>query len=904
MDAVEATPRAVLDDTSWHTLPGVEAARRLRVNRLAGLSAAEAETRLAEFGPNRIAPAAAESRSAAFARAYADAGQLVLLAAAITAVSLGELATGLVLVALTVVNAALGVRQDGPPGAPVEALCGMLPATARARRDGGPVEIPAERLVLGDIVDVRTGDVVPADGRLLDSAALDVDETGFTGANGPTRKGLDLIDDPDAPLGDRTDMLYATARVVRGSARYVITATGMATEAGRIAQLLSVPERPGKRRAGLPQSLAHGMLRLAGVALALLVVVGVARGDTAEAVLASAVAFAVAAVPSGLPAAVSALLARGTALLGGAGTLVRRPRAAELLGLASALHVHQAETLTLGEPTAVEVAVLGRRWSISGRGYCAAGRITHPAGAGVSLEPLLLPLVLASDATVADGELAGDPVEGALVVLAEKGGIDVSGTRELHPRLAALPFDAAYGLMASFHRLTDEAGRDVVRCFVRGAPDQMLVRGAAVLGSDMQPVTLDEDLRGRYVAEIARLTALGLRVVATGRRDVRAAAFDPQAELLPLVDRLTLLALVGILDPPRPDAAAAIARARDAGIQVRIVTADHVPAARATARRLGVDGRVATGAELTATPGGPLDDIGVVAEVTPVDRLPLVEALRAAGHVVLVTASGMGDAPALRAADVGIATGTNGGVASEVAAMTVEDGGLPAIVRGVEYGRAIHDGLVECLRFHVRVTAGLLLTFLGAGVLDIAGGQAFSPLQTLYLTFTTLLVQSVALGAAGRPALPRAGGGLLPSRRTAGWIAIGGAVQAAVTLGVMAMAERADDIATARTMGLVTFSVSVVLASYAAHRERGLPPGGGALAEHGFAIACALSFAAILAGAQTGVMQKMIGTVALDFVQWLLCLGAAGAIAALDVRVGISRRARGTSPGSPHDLLP
>jgi Ca2+-transporting ATPase len=885
MAAVEATPRAaraLLDGTAWHTLPGIEATRRLRVNRLAGLSAAEAETRLAELGPNRIAAEAAEPRWAAFWRAYGDAWQLVLLAAAIAALALGELATGLVLVALTAVNAALGLRREGLPGTPVEALRRMLPETARARRGGGPVEIPAERLVLGDIVDVRTGDVVPADGRILDSTTLEVDEAALTGAGAPARKGVDVIDDPGAPLGDRTDMLYATARVVRGSARYVVTATGMATEVGRIAQVLGAPEPSDTRPTGLPAALTRRMLALAGAALAVCVVVGVARGETLEALLALTVAFAVAAVPSGLPAAVSAVLARGAALLGRAGALVRRPRAAELLGVASALDVQQAGTLTSGEPTAVELALPGRRWSVSGHGFGTAGRVTHPAGQGEpSLEPLLLPLVLASDATVTDGVLAGDPVEGALVVLAEKAGIDVPVTRELHPRVAALPFDAAYRCMATFHRLTDEAGRDVVRCFVRGAPDQLLGRAAAVLGTDLLAVALDEDLRGRYAAENARLAGLGLRVVATGRRDVRAAGFDPAADLLPLVDGLTLLALVGILDPPRPDAAAAIARARDAGVRVRIVTADHALTARGTARRLGADG------------------IEVMAEATPTQRQQRVEALRHAGQVVVATGAGVGDAPALRAADVGVATGADAGVAAEVAAVTVTDGGLPAIVRAVEWGRAVHDGVVACVRFQVGVVAGLLLTFLGAGVLDVAGGLAFLPLQTLYLTFTALLLQSVALGAPGPPVAagaPRAAGAPLVSRRDAGWIAAVGAIQAAVALGVLAMAERAHDIATARTMGLVTFSLSVVLLSYGAHRARRRELGG-ALAGHGFAVAGALSFAAIVGGAQTGVMQRMIGTVALDFRQWLLCVGAACTIAAAAELGLIRRRTRGASPG-------
>ena len=309
-------------------------------------------------------------------------------------------------------------------------------------------------------------------------------------------------------------------------------------------------------------------------------------------------------------------------------------------------------------------------------------------------------MVLASDAVLNGGELIGDPTEGALVALAAKGGVDATSTRQAYPRIAELPFDAAYKLMATFHRMRDEAGRDVVRCYVKGAPDQLLARAATVFDADAGPVAADGRFRELYQAENQRLGEQGLRVLATARKDLDPAAFDPAADLLPLVADLELLALVGIVDPPRPTAKASIATARSAGIKVRMITGDHAVTASAIAGQLGIDGRVITGAEFGAMSDDEvlsgIDEIGVIARVTPEHKVRLVDLLKRQGRIVAMIGDGVNDAPALKRADIGIAMGITGTeVTKEAAVMVLTDDNFSTIVKAVELGRGLYDNLVN-----------------------------------------------------------------------------------------------------------------------------------------------------------------------------------------------------------------
>ena len=507
----------------------------------------------------------------------------------------------------------------------------------------------------------------------------------------------------------------------------------------------------------------------------------------------------------------------GTQKLAAAGAIVKRLRSVETLGSTSAINSDKTGTLTLNQMTAVQMAVVGRRYAVSGEGYSTIGQITHAAGQpDVPLDGYMLPLALCADAVVKDGALVGDPTEGALVVLAAKGGADPVLTRERYPRVTELPFDAAYKFMATFHRMKDASGRDVIRCYVKGAPDQLLARAKDAHGPDGTAIPLDQ-LRDRYLAENERLGTQGLRVIATGQKDFDPATFDPDADLLPLVTDLTLLALVGIVDPPRPEAKGSIAKANAAGIRVRMITGDHAVTAEAIARELGIDGRALTGAEFAAMSDDEalrqIDGIGVIARVAPEDKVHLVDILRKKGDVVAMTGDGVNDAPALKKADIGVAMGITGTeVSKEAAVMILTDDNFATIVKAVELGRALYDNLMRYIRFQIAVLFGFIGTFLGASIFNILGGIPFLPLQTLWVNFTVDVFQAIGLGwSKPREGLmerpPRPKDQPFLSRRLTVWLVFCGLVMAAGTLGLIAWANSTYDTAIAHTMGLATFSI-------------------------------------------------------------------------------------------------
>src|SRR5690242_3523536 len=760
MATTQPAPPAVAEETpTWHVLSGEGVAQELHVEPRDGLTSAEAAERLERYGPNRFTEAKTEPRWHAFLRQYQDPMQIVLLVAGIISIyPVKQPGTGIVILLLTLLNAVLGLNQEGKAAAAVAALAKMMIVKARVRRDGQLAQLPAEQLVPGDVVEIEAGDLVPADGRVLSAATLEVAEAALTGESLPVSKGVDAVEAPDAPLGDRSDMVYMNTNVTRGTGEYVVTSTGMATEVGHISGMLQRQDESKSPLTRQLETLTKQLVTIAGLALVVSVVLNMARGQTFTEVFTVAVAFAIAAIPTGLPAVVTTILARGTRLLADANAIVKRLRSTETLGATSAICSDKTGTLTLNQMTAVELTIPGRRYTVSGTGYGTEGQIKHVYGEPeIDLEQFMLPLALACDAVVTpDGEMIGDPTEGALVVLAAKGGLDVAATRQRYPRVAELPFDTAYKLMATFHRMVDESGQEVVRCLVKGAPDQLLARASSHLDPQLAGAAADEGFKARYMAENERLAAKGLRVMATARKDFPAAGFDPGADLLELMNGLTLLALVGIVDPPRPAAKAAIATAHDAGIQVRMITGDHAITAQAIAQDLGIEGRAITGAQFAEMTDEEadreIDRIGVIARVTPEQKVRLVDILKRKGHVVGMTGDGVNDAPALKQSDIGIAMGITGTeVSKEAAAMILTDDNFATIVKAVELGRGLYDNLVKYIRFQMGVLAGMIVTFLGASILNIASGVPFLPLQTLWVNFTTQVFQSVGLGY-GAPA--------------------------------------------------------------------------------------------------------------------------------------------------------
>jgi Ca2+-transporting ATPase len=885
IDTPAGRPEAA--ESPWYELPGQKVAESMHVDPEQGLTAAEAASRLQRYGPNKFAEAAPDPRWKAFVRQYYDPMQIVLLVAGIGSIwPVHQYGTGIMLLLLTVLNAMLGLHQEGKAAAAVAALQKMMIIKAKVHREGALAEIPAEELVPGDIVSIEAGDVVPADGRLLRAATLEVAESALTGESIPVSKGVESVTGKDVPLGDRTDMVFMNTNTTRGTGQFVVTATGMSTEVGHISGLLASEEETETPLTRQLAKLTTQILLIAGVAVAVSMILNLSRGETFTTVFTAAIAFAVSAIPTGLPAVVTTILSLGTQMLARANAIVKRLRSTETLGSTSAINSDKTGTLTLNQMTAVDLSIAGRRYSISGTGYSTEGQIKRVAGdSDVPLDPFLLPMLLASDAVVTDGELIGDPTEGAVVVLAEKGGLDAVETRNAYPRVADLPFDAAYKFMATFHRVKDENGDEVIRCFVKGAPDQLLARGTKALDADQQTVDVTDGVRKLYLAENKRLGEKGLRVLAMARKDFDPATFDAKADLLPLVDGLTLLALVGIVDPPRTQAKDAIVTAKAAGIQVRMITGDHAVTAAAIARQLGIEGRAITGAEFAAMSDDELlkqiDSIGVIARVTPEDKVRLVDTLKRRGHVVAMTGDGVNDAPALKRADIGIAMGITGTeVSKEAAAMILTDDDFSTIVRAVQIGRALYDNLKKYIKFQMACLVGFIATFLGASIFNIASGVPFVPLQTLWVNFTTQVFQAIGLGY-GEPAKdlmdrkPRPEKEPILDRSLLLWLVGVGVVIGGTTLGVIGWADDHHTTAVARTMGLTMFSIANVFLSFEVKDQFRSILDPETFADRRLLKATGMSALAIVLGTELGILQRVLGTVSLTGKQWIVCLLAA-----------------------------
>jgi Ca2+-transporting ATPase len=880
--AAQQSSVPVATTTAWHALSAEEALAQQKVDAAAGLGTTEATSRRATHGPNTLAAAAKEPRWRPFLRQYKDPMQIVLLAAGVASLFLpGQFWTGVGLIGLTLFNAFLGLSQEGKAEASVAALQSMMVIKARVLRDGQVQQVPMEDLVPGDIVMVEAGDLVPADGRIIRAATLEIEEAALTGESAPVPKQVEQVAE-DAALGDRVDMVFMNTQVTRGAGTILVTATGMATEVGHISDMLQQTTAEVTPLTKQLNRLTNQILVIAGVSLIISIGLGLWRDQPFDELFLTAVAFAVAAIPTGLPAVVTTILSNGTQILAKAGAIVKRLRSVETLGSTSAINSDKTGTLTLNQMTAVQMTVAGSRYNISGSGYHTTGQITHVAGeGGVPLDRYLLPMALCADAVVRDGDLVGDPTEGALVVLAAKGGVDPALTRERYPRLAEVPFDAAYKFMATFHALKDDAGKDVIRAYVKGAPDQLLARAIDADDGSSARVPV-EAIREAYLAENERLGREGLRVMATAQRDLDPATFRPDADLLPLVSDLTLLALVGIVDPPRAEARASIATAHAAGIQVRMITGDHAVTAEAIARQLGIRGRAITGADFAAMSeeevDREIDGIGVIARVAPEDKVHLVDILKRKGHVVAMTGDGVNDAPALKRADIGVAMGITGTeVSKEAAVMILTDDDFSTIVKAVELGRALYDNLLRYIRYQMGQLFGFIITFLGSSLFFIAEGIPFTPVQTIWVNFTVTVFLAVGLGygksreglmgEAPRDPEQR----ILPSRLFA-YLVFVGLVMAVSTLATIWWATDQHGEAVARTMGLTVFSLANIWFALETadpqHSVFSLDLRENPTLLKGVGLALLVTIAAV----ELNVLNRFLGTTGLTVEQWVICI--------------------------------
>jgi P-type Ca2+ transporter type 2C len=908
MTTKQAEPAPTRDSLPPYAVDATAVADSLGVSLQTGLTSADAAGRLSSGGPNRLAEGAKESGWRAFMRQYEDFMQIVLLVAAgVNQIVTGEAGTTVVLAGLTVFNAVIGLRQEAKAEESVKALASMMKTITRVRRDGQAIEVDAEELVPGDVVLVEAGNRVPADGRICVAATLEVDEAALTGESLPVPKSADAVPN-DVPLGDRTCMAFMNCNVTRGRGELIVTGTGMNTEIGHIADMLSKTEATKTPLQKQLDGLSKIIATIAACALVFVVLLGLARGQSFNTLFITGVALAVAAIPTGLPAVVTALLSMGTREIANRNAIVKRLPAVETLGSTSAICSDKTGTLTLNKMTARELVIPGHnRYKISGEGYSTTGDITHVGGEIHSLDPYLLPMVLCADA-VLDGEnLIGDPTEGALIVLGAKGGLDIAETRASLPRVAELPFDSEYKFMATFHEM-EESGRPVVRCYVKGAPDVLIARAANVRNPDGSLLTITDDNRHLLSEANDRMANAGERVLVVAQRDFERGTSLAQDSLMGMMEELTLLAMVGIVDPPRPEAKTAVAECHDAGIRVRMITGDHATTAGAIAKELGIEGKAITGAEFAAMSDeellAQLEDIGVVARVAPEDKVRLVRLLKEKGNVVAMTGDGVNDAPALKTADIGVAMGITGTeVSKEAAVMILTDDNFATIVGAVSYGRALYDNLLKYLRFQMSTLVAYIAIFIGAGIFGIAKGQPLNPLQILWINMVIDIPLAIALGfdepARGlmrRP--PRPVGQPVLSR--ANWIRL--CVQGAVmTVGSLVAYQLGHSwhgeggAIVGSTMLLTTlslFHLGVALMSRDQRNtifDRDAIPGSAQLRRYGLALIATLAITAL------GFLQRIFDTVSLTFGQWCTCLGIAVSIVVVEELIKLVQR-RSASP--------
>jgi P-type Ca2+ transporter type 2C len=887
-----------------------QVASELGVDPSRGLSGEEAGSRLQSHGPNRLAGGKKEPGWRAFLRQYEDFMQVILLGAAlVNQVVTGDTGTTVVLAGLTVFNAVIGLRQEAKAEESVKALSQMMKTIARVRRDGQAVEIDAGELVPGDVVLVEAGNLIPADGRVSLAATLEIEEAALTGESLPVGKSTDPVLGEDVPLGDRTCMAYMNTSVTRGRGELIITATGMDTEIGHIADMLANTETSKTPLQKQLDALSKIIASIAAVALVLVVLLGLARGESFDTLFITGVALAVAAIPTGLPAVVTALLSMGTREIARRNAIVKRLPAVETLGSTSAICSDKTGTLTLNKMTARELVIPGQnRYTISGEGYGTVGEISHVGGQHHDLDPYLLPMVLCADAVLDGQSLIGDPTEGALIVLGAKGGLDIEDTRAALPRVAEVPFDSEYKFMATFHEMTSDDGRPVVRCYVKGAPDVLIARATKIRNPDGAVMPITHDNRHLAVEANDQIANAGERVMVVAQRDLDPAVVAAGGDLIDHVQELTLLAMVGIVDPPRPEAKAAIAECREAGIRVRMITGDHAATAAAIAGELGIEGRAVTGTQFAAMSDEQLmtelDDIGVIARVAPEDKVRLVRLLKEKGNVVAMTGDGVNDAPALKTADIGVAMGITGTeVSKEAAVMILTDDNFATIVGAVSFGRTLYENLLKYLRFQMSTLVAYIAIFIGAGIIGIANGTPLNPLQILWLNMVVDIPLAIALGF-DQPARgvmsrkPRPVGAPVLSRTNWIRLCVQGLVMTVGSLAAYQIGEEQGGAVVAATMLLTTLSLFHLAAALLCRDERNTIfdrdaiPGVMQLRRYGIALL------AIILVTTLDFLQRIFDTTGLTFTQWCICAGIAASLVVVEelIKLALRRRAPATPP--------
>ncbi|MGE5617759.1 MAG: calcium-translocating P-type ATPase, SERCA-type [Sphingomonadaceae bacterium] len=824
-------------EKEYHSLDLVEAAGQLRTDLAKGLSAEEARARLEKYGPNELQERKGPSFLQMVLAQLTDFLVIILIVASVISMVLGEFIDAGVIMAIVVLNAIIGVVQESKAEKSLAALKKMAAPMAKVIRDGHVLDVPSRELVPGDLVLLETGNYVPADVRLIESVNLKIEEASLTGESVPVEKDCNALLKPDAPIGDRKNSGFMSTTVTYGRGKGIVVGTGMQTQIGKIAQMIQEVEAEAtplqKKLEELGKSLGIACLAICAVVFAL----GVWEGNELLEMFMVAVSLAIAAVPEGLPAIVTICLALGMQRMVARHALIRRLPAVETLGSVTVICSDKTGTLTQNEMTVVKMFVDGQMVDVSGKGYTPVGEFLQK---GTKLSPkdnavvstLLRGAALCNDAVLERSteredawRMVGDPTEGALVVAAAKAGFQKEEMEKAAPRVAEVPFDSDRKCMTTFHK---DGGATGFTAFVKGAPDVMLSQCTKML-LDGQVVPLDEAKRQQVLDANHSMAAQALRVLAIAYRDFDEVPAKPTPET---VEReLTLVGLMGMIDPARPEVKDAVHTCKSAGIKAVMITGDHKDTAVAIADELDMIGPkrgVLTGADLDKISdeefANIVEDVNVYARVSPAHKVKIVEALRAKGHVAAMTGDGVNDAPALKRADIGVAMGITGtDVAKETADMVLTDDNFASIVSAVEEGRIIYSNIRKFVFFLLSCNVGEILTVFIAMLIGMP--VPLRPIQLLWLNLLTDGLPALALGMEkaepgimNRPPRPKTEAIL--NREMQIGIAVQGVAIMVATLGAFSIGlQRNSSYEEAQTMAFATLVFSELLRAYTARSE-------------------------------------------------------------------------------------
>ncbi|HEY7593747.1 MAG TPA: cation-translocating P-type ATPase [Actinophytocola sp.] len=891
----------------WYAQDAGSVVAAMDSDTMRGLARTEAAARLSRYGPNQIAREKPPSVWMVALAQLRDPMNIMLVAVVVVSILIGEVSTSLIVAFLVVLNVVLGARQELKARASVDALSKMQVPQAKVTRDGEIDLVPAADLVPGDIVQLEAGDVVPVDGRIIRSATLEVQEAALTGESAPVPKDAGVVAGNDVAIGDRSNMLFQNTSVTRGTAALVATETGMRTEMGRIAEMLTSVTRTRSPLQKELASLTKVLGIIAWTAVAFIVIVGAIRGMGLSELLLLGTAMAISAIPTGMPAFVSALLSHGAKQLAATKAIVKNLTDVETLGSTSAINTDKTGTLTMNEMMVSTLYVGGTWFAVEGEGYRKSGAITSVAGAELpDFTRLALGLALDSDATVGDdGSVVGDPTEAALVVLAAKLGVSAEETRHAYPRLGEVPFDSDYKFMATFHRF-DFDGQEWVIELVKGAPDVVLARcgqaGGPLSGSQV-PI---EQARAGIEAANERMGQKGLRVLAFAARliasdEMAAMTADPMS----LTWELSFVGMAGIIDPLRAEAKGAVGTALAAGIDVRMITGDHAVTAEAIGEQLRLGPGAISGRELQALSddelASRLPSLHVFGRVSPEDKLRLARVMQQQGLIVAMTGDAVNDAAALKQADIGVAMGSGSEVSKQAARMILTDDNFGTLVHAVEIGRRVYEKVVAYVRYQMTQLLALVLLFVAATAFNVNSGVALTPSMVLYLLFFVTVAGVVMIAvdpgdpdAMHRP--PRDPNIPMTNRNAVVyWVLYAVVMFVAAFIPLVAGPDdpSPDRASASMTMTFVVMGLGTVLNALTNRRDpaSGLtPPILGVLA------IAAVPVVLIIAATQIGFLQSSLLTQPLTGPQWLACEGLALALPIVIEGTKWIRRRRAVSP--------